>query len=624
MFEAYAIGITLKVKNLVSPQLLVLSEELKGLHGLVGRLQSTLLKMGGEAPGIAALGKAVNGTNVAFEKAAMGAAALERRIAAIKAHGLVPMPALGGGGGGGSGGGGRGNYGNHRGGYHGGNIHMGPGGIGLGTVGLGAGDAFVPLAVTAGMIYAGHAMYESAKDLNTEQARFKLFGLGDKVNSEAFKFVEGMKVYGTTQAENMKVFREAQGVFRESGLSGSEALDGAKLAAPVLAKIQFATESLDEEAKARMRTSSMSMLRWVEMSGGLKSAERFNQLADFGWKMVQTSGGAVDWEQLRQFAATAGNSGRFITPEGLAALEPIMGEFKGGRAGTSLRTAFNRLNGIIRLPNQAAHELMDNGIWDSSMVELNSTGGIKKFLGNPFKSSEEFMANPVTWYEKYMIPMYDKMKLTATQRARENALLFGSTGGALFTQVETALPSIHRSVDSQRKALGIDRSVDEAKKTLSGEEREFQAAWTDFKTVFGTVMLPVFTTMLQDGAKALRVIGDFVRENGEAFATIGKVASFIGHSDPTLFGTIKNVAGGVSRMWGNRGGGEYSNEGRNYVARPSQAPAPAPKVSLVLREGGRPLAETLAGVHSRAIASNLGTGSYDLGISQPAVSLRTN
>lgn len=150
---------------------------------------------------------------------------------------------------------------------------MGPGGIGIGTVGLAAGGAFVPLAITAGALYAGHALYESAKDLDTERARFRQLGLSGAQNAEAFNFVDKMRVFGSSKAENMRNFREAQGVFRESGLEGSEALEGAKLAAPVLAKLNLLAKAFGGENAEKLQTANMAMLRYVELSGGLKNAE---------------------------------------------------------------------------------------------------------------------------------------------------------------------------------------------------------------------------------------------------------------------------------------------------------------------------------------------------------------
>lgn len=487
-------------------------------------LNRSLKAIGGESANLRKITAASTATGTAMERASRNTAELERRILALKATGaglsnvpsLVPLP-------GGGSGGGRGRGGGGHGGRHGGNIHMGPGGVGIGTVGMAAGDAFVPLAITGAMVWGGHALFESAKDLNTEMQRFKLFGMSDKVNQEAFKFVAGMRVYGTSQAENMKNFREAQGVFRESGMSEDKALEGAKLAAPFLGKIAFATESLDDESKARMRTSSLAMLRFVEMSGGLNPTD-FKRWADFGFRMTQTSGGTVNWEQLRQFKAISGVAGRSLSEDALAGLEPIISELKGGGAGTGLRTAFNRLTGIIKIPNQVAHELVKSGVWDAAKIDFNANGGIKRFKGNPLKTMAELTDNPEQWYYKNILPMYDRMKLSDPERLRQDAMLFGSTGGRLFSQIRLQRNTVENSVLANHKALNLDPSANVAKNSLSGQEQEFVKSWTDFKTQLGIVALPQFSNLLQNGASVLRAIGDFMRDNAGVVAVIKNIA----------------------------------------------------------------------------------------------------
>ena len=594
MFEAYAIGVTLKLNNLVSPQLALLSDQFLKLEKLAISLGTTLTKIG-NGKALEKIALAGNATTSALNKSEAAAARLERRLEALKLAG-TGMPMLPGGGGGrapgGTGGGGSGG-GGHGGGFHGGNIHLGSGGIGMGTVGMAAGDAFVPLAVGASMVWGGHALYESAKDLNTEMQRFKLYGLGDKLNNEAFGFVKGMRIYGSTQSENMKNFREAQGVFRESGLNDSEALAGAKLAAPILAKIAFATNSMDDESQAKLRTSSMSMMRWVEMSGGLKSASDFNRLADVGWKLTQSSGGNVDWEQLRQFSATAGIAGQSITAEGLAALEPVMGELKGGRSGVGLRTALNRMMGVVKIPNQVAHMLVENGLWDASKVEWNSNGGIKSFKGDPFKFTSEMMQNPAMAYRDHFMPMYSKLGLGAEERSRYNAMFFGSTGGAEFNIMDKQMPTIERSVTAIKKFMGIMDSVNVGREGLSGQEQEFGAAWTDFKTQLGTKVLPFFSGLLKFGATVLR---DTPSDQPQSH----------------IFGydTFKSIVGGVSNLI-------------NPVATSKQNGGVPPVIQLVPTQGGRPLAEYNAKNLAKHQLGAMGSGTFDFGVAAPAMNLKT-
>jgi hypothetical protein len=164
----------------------------------------------------------------------------------------------------------------------------------------------------------------------------------------------------------------------------------------------------------------------------------------------------------------------------------------------------------VRVPNQIAHALVDNGLWDGSKVMFNANGGIKNMKGNPLSAANTklFEENPELFYEQVIRPMYKKMNLSAEDIARENLALFGRTGGKLFEAIERSLPVIQQSVEAMKKTKSITDSVAEAKKSLGGQETEFSAAWTDFKTQFGTTMLPFFTGILKGGAAILRGMSD--------------------------------------------------------------------------------------------------------------------
>lgn len=520
MFEAYSVGVTLRLNNLVSPQLAIIGRELQNLDRFAVALGASLRVVGAESAALNRVAAAGTKSSTAFERASRSAANLERNLAAIRAT-AASMPAIpgfvpagpGGGAGGGrgggasSGGGGRG----HRNGFHGGNVHMGPGGFGIGTVGMAAGDAFVPLAVTAGTLYAGHSLYEAAKDLDTERARFKLYGMSAAQNAEAFKFVDSMNIYGSSKAENMRLFREAQGVFRESGRDDSSALHDAMLATPIMAKLAFLQSTMSEESRARSQNSMAAALRYMEMSGGAKSAADMERILEFGYKLSESSGGQVDFGQLRAFKARAGSAGFNLSDDAMARLEPVMGELSGSASGVALRTAYGRITGTVQLPNQVAHMLIDNGIWDKSAINFNAQGGIKNFAGNPLGKDklELFASNPELFYEQVIQPIYKKMGFSAAEISRENSMIFGREGGKMFDLFERQQKLIHSSVEAVNKMMGINQAVDLARQSLSGQEREFSSAWIDFKTEFGTAVLPTFTGILQSGTKFLRTVVDF-------------------------------------------------------------------------------------------------------------------
>jgi hypothetical protein len=498
-----------------------LSDEFVKLEGLSLSLNKAIKSIGAESAGLRSLAAAGNASNRALEKAALSAASLEKRLIAIRAVSASPMsggagsilpPAVGAGaarmavggggrpgapgGGGGAGGGGRG--GGVGGGFHGGNIHMGPKGIGLGTIGMAAGDWFWPLAATGAAIYGGKAIYESAKDLDTEKQRFRLLGLTESQNQEAFKFVRNLKVYGTSQVERMAAFREAQGVGREAGVSGSAALEFARLATPTLSKLDALGQGLDDESKSALHQSNISLLRFVEQSGGLKGPAEFNRLANIGYKLRQSSGGTVDFQKMLGVTQQGGVYTQNMTEEGWALAEPILQEVGGQAYGTGKMTAGQRLNNTMSRTPKNLIALAENlGLWTPTRHRLNDADAAL------FKASQE------KFYIERMMPLYDKLHLSQGERDIDDAILFGRTGGKNVGRIQKALPAISKSVEAFHKAKDIDQGSDQLKASLSGQELEFQAAWTDFKTQFGTVMLPTFSGLLRTGSAVLRAAGEY-------------------------------------------------------------------------------------------------------------------
>ncbi|HEX7854434.1 MAG TPA: hypothetical protein VF503_12135 [Sphingobium sp.] len=369
------------------------------------------------------------------------------------------------------------------------------------------------LTLVGGALVAGGAaglslfkapMEEAAK-YQTLIERFKQFGMGDAALRDAERFVEAQNIMGSSQRDMLRYFIEAQGVFRESGAKGlHEQLAAAKMAAPVLAKMNFAMQGLSEDARHATESKQQDMLRFVDTMGGINSPQRFTALLDAGFKAVQSSGGNVDFTQYRQFASKAGTAAYGLTGQSLFAdLEPIIGEMKGSTTGNALMTAYNRLNGITRLPNQVAHELVRYGLWDQSKIVWNSQGGIKAMTGNPLFSAGLFAQSPVDFYKDKVLPMYRNQHLDEDQIRRENSLIFGRTGGAMFNLIDKQLPTILKSRDAFKNALGINTEYEAVGKTFAGREAALTAKWQTLMLVIGKD-----GGVLDMATKGLEILGD--------------------------------------------------------------------------------------------------------------------
>lgn len=342
-------------------------------------------------------------------------------------------------------------------------------------------DAISNLAVGYGGFKLLEGFVDEASKYQVTTEKFKQFNMGDAALKEAQKFSASQHIAGTSEREMLLKLVEAQGVFRQHN-----SLSAAEMAAPIMAKMAFASQGLDPHLKAATEAKEMDMLRFVETAGGLKSPERFNQLMDAGFKAIQSSGGNVDFTQYRQFMSKGGTAAMGLTDKALfAELEPIIGELKGGAAGDALMTAYNRLNGIIKLPNQVAHELVNQKIWDGSKITWNSQGGIKHIDGNPLINSKLFATSPVEWYEQVMLPMYQKQHLSEDQIHRQNAMIFGRTGSKMFNLIDKQLATIHHSEEMFDQARGMQGAYEAVQKEYAGRKLVLETKWKDFQLAMG-------------------------------------------------------------------------------------------------------------------------------------------
>ncbi|MDY0929138.1 hypothetical protein SOM41_22560 [Enterobacter sp. CFBP8995] len=425
-------------------------------------------------------------------------------------------------------------------GWRGWNNGVPPGGWGGGGAGSGGGNA----GRNGG--YGGHSngmtnlatgylgfkmldgFVDEAAKYQTMTEKFNQYGMGEAARKDAENFAQTTKILGTSTTDMLKYFTEAQGVFRESGAKTlDEQLRAAKLAAPVLARINFASQGLDEHSKEITTAKQMDMLRFVETAGGLKSPQRFNELMDSGFKAIQSSGGNVDFTQYRQFMAKAGTSAFNLSNKALfAELEPIIGELKGSSAGDALMTSYNRLNGIVKLPNQVTHDLMKMGVWDAGKIELNKMGGIKRFNGNPLINSELFSQSPIEYYEKMILPIYRKNNYSEDQIQRQNALIFGRTGGKMFNLVDKQMATIHHSVESYEQARGLDSAYGAVGGTYNGKKIDFEKKWENLQLVMGKDggLLDTFTRGLEGLTNTMQRMTEIAHKNPELAKFVGQAA----------------------------------------------------------------------------------------------------
>ena len=530
MFEAYSIGITLRLNNLISPQLALLGKEFTGLEANAVSLALKLKGVGAESSGLVALAKAGNLSSNALEKATRNATLLQAQLTAIRATAaampnLAPhiTPGAGGGGGpriapgvhvpggggqgtGGPRGGGGGNRHNGPGGWHGGNIHMGPGGVGIGTIGMNAGNAILPLAITAGALYGGHALYKTARDYETAYTRFQTLNLGADANRQANAFARGTPVRGVSSVDLMETLRESVGMF------GS--MPNALAVAPVLAQLNAANSRLFGGRIGKLdEGAARSLMRFNDMRGLTDSPSDFMRGLDLAQRMVTGSGGALKFSDLEQMAKRGGAAFKGLSDDGILMLSTLAQEQGGATTGTALMSMYqNLIAGRTTKKTMAALE--SAGLVKLGEVNTGTVGGKKSTATTIswIKDEKMLRENPGMWLMTYGAEAAKKSGATDDSQtiAFMNTLLSNRTGSNMAANFTTQQAQALRDAKGAKNAAATAQTIALDQKSLSGKEGEFIAAWTSFKTEFGTAALPAFSNLLTNGATFLRGINSFM------------------------------------------------------------------------------------------------------------------
>lgn len=570
MFEAYSVGITLRLNNLVSPQLALLARDMEKLEVLSAALKSTLRTFGAEAAGLRAVASATNASALAMERATRSAAGLNQHMTALRANAATMPPlmahapggASGRGGGpavglglGGSGTAGSGSGGGRRGGgnwnntgLHGGNIHMGPGGIGVGSLGFGVGGAIVPLAATAGTVYAAHSLYEASKAYETAFVRFKTLNLGDEVNKQASAFARGSQTFGVASKDMLETVRESVGMF------GS--LSTATKLAPIIAQLNAANASLFSGRVSKIDDgAARSLMRFNDMRGLTDSPEDFMRGLNLAQRMVTGSGGALRFQDLEQLAKRGGAAFKGLSDEGIMMLGTLAQEQGGAATGTALMSFYQNLV-AGRTTKKTMAALQEAGLVQLGSVMHGTVGGkpFKTVEITGIKDEKMLRENPAQWLMTYGT---EAARAAGAKTDSEiisfmNKLVSNRTGSNMAANFTTQSFQALRDFNLTKNAMGAEQTVGVWKKSLEGKEAEFVAAWTNFKTEFGVLMLPAFSNILTNAGTFMRGVSSFIADNEKA---VGKLVEGIGwlykHSP---LNPIGNAIGAVMDV--TKGGGK--------------------------------------------------------------------
>ncbi len=327
-----------------------------------------------------------------------------------------------------------------------------------------------------------------AKQIERENTRIEALGFNKEITKEAQSFARNIKTTGTSITENLELMRDAVSIFGD--------LHHAKLVLPTLAKMKFANEAMyGGEEGSEKSAYLMSMMKVIELRGGLANAQRFKQEADRVQKVLSTTNAKVGPEEWRAVIQTGGVAAKLMRPDAFYyQLEPLIQEMGGHSVGKALMSAYNNLyQGKTTV--KAAKELARLGLLDPQKVRRNKKTREVTGLGvGALKGGESFKASPLEWLEQYLLPTLQKHGITRESDITDTiaTIVTDRTAANLITSMVMQRESIHTRENNNRRADDIDTLTRNAQKIADGEELEALAKLRNLHAELGKQIMPLY------------------------------------------------------------------------------------------------------------------------------------
>lgn len=411
----------------------------------------------------------------------------------------------------------------------------------------------------AGILMGFKGPVEQAVEWDREAAKLRQMGIGEAQIRDAQKFVQANTIIGTSMQQRMRLFAEAQGSFRESGMDGARALEAAKTMMPVMAQYETAMKLLGGPHRAMHEGAMRNLNKTVEIMGGIGDPRKASEIADGVFKAVQSSGKMVDERQLKQFVAYGSSATNSLSMRSIfGGLEPIIGEFGGSTVATGLRTAFTRMSGAMALPPKKMQTTLGElGIGQMDHGQMRMKDGMLRL-----------MQSDTVEFTKQLMAIYKEHGIAGQlDRERTNALLFNTTGAKIYNKLMQQMPVIEESLHAYDKARGIAQTNRDNVDSPMMAIEKFHSAMDDLGLVVGQAVLPVLTPLIKDLGKFFETLQRFpVLVKGLTYGFVGlglamaiggtilltktafKSLGLVLNANGGLATNLKSVAGGLKSL----------------------------------------------------------------------------
>ncbi|MFH5067232.1 hypothetical protein ACHHY8_02615 [Enterobacter cloacae complex sp. 2024EL-00215] len=375
------------------------------------------------------------------------------------------------------------------------------------------------LAIAYGGFEALKAISDKGIEYERELARLRQMGLDKSQINSSVEFVKNTKLPYTSQLDMMRIYTDAQGSFRQSGMSGNEALKSAMTMAPLLATYEAAMGALGGETKAATSQNMRNLNKIVEIMGGLQDTGKASNIVDAVFKASQASGRLVDENQLKQFVAYGSSATNHQSIKTIfAGLEPIIAEMGGSTTAVGMRTAYTRMNGMMSMPPKLLqHEMQRLGIADS-------TGR---------KQKEEFynlQATDAIAYAKKMMEVYKLHGITKqTDIERENSILLGTNGAKIYNRIMAQMSTLLESEEAYDRSKGSGDVVNNPLNKQLMAQQKLAAKWADLELVLAKDggALDLFTSGLSKLADIMEGLSKFGAANQKISSAVVNVLALV-------------------------------------------------------------------------------------------------
>lgn len=350
---------------------------------------------------------------------------------------------------------------------------------------------------------------DAAREYETAYARFKTLNLGDVVNQQADSFARGTMAWGTSSKQLMDTLRESYGMIGD--------MDKAKAIAPMIASLNSANSLLfGGKVGSIDNNTTKSIMRFIDMRGLTNTPEEIKHGLDLAQKLVTGSGGSLKFGDLETFAKRGGTAFKSMSDDGLLYMATVMQEMGGASAGTGLMSAYQNLV-AGRTTKKSMAALQDLGLAKLGYVDHGDVGGkrYKTLQISEMQDSKLLRENFPLWIMNNVIPALERKGITETsaQAAAVNDILSNRTGSNLGVNFTTQFLQTLRDANIVKRAMGVDQTIDTAKKTPDGTILDLQMKWNRLMTELGNTVLPVAVKTLEKLVPVVQSATEWVMKN---------------------------------------------------------------------------------------------------------------